>query len=204
MVSKSNTTEVISKTTKPIKAKKTDSIHYIDNKVFYAAMIEHTELVKQAKAKNLKVPPISDYIGDCLMKIADRLSHTFNFVNYPFREEMIADGIENCLLYVNNFNPEKSNNPFAYFTQISYFAFIRRIQREKKHLYTKYKMAQQNMYLDLPVAEGGMAIPQQYGSEYSHEHMVDFMEAFEKHKREKKSKIKQKKKKPTLDGFVSE
>ena len=76
------------------------------------------------------------------MKIATRLSHKPNFINYSFRDEMICDGIENCMQYIDNFNPEKSNNPFAYFTQIIYFAFLRRIDKEKKQPYIKFKMSE--------------------------------------------------------------
>ena len=82
---------------------------------------------------------ISEYLGECFMKIAQRLSFRPNFINYAFKDDMISDGIENCIQYIKNFNPEKSSNPFAYFTQIIYYAFIRRIQKEKKQLYIKYK-----------------------------------------------------------------
>ena len=79
-------------------------------------------------------PRVSNYIGECFLKIANGLSHKPNFMNYTFKDDMVSDGIENCLQYIHNFNPDKSNNPFAYFTQIIYYAFIRRIQREKnKH-----------------------------------------------------------------------
>ena len=82
---------------------------------------------------------LPEYAGECFLKIAERLSHRPNFINYAFREEMVSDGIENCVMYAGNFNPEKSTNPFAYFTQIIYFAFLRRIEKEKKQLYIKYK-----------------------------------------------------------------
>jgi len=90
--------------------------------------------------KNTELPIIPDYAGECFLKIAERLSHRPNFINYAFREEMVSDGIENCVMYASNFNPEKSKNPFAYFTQIIYYAFIRRIQKEKKQQQVKQKM----------------------------------------------------------------
>jgi len=113
-------------------------IHYVNNKELYAAMVEYKKTVNEAKEAGKQNPRIPNYIGECIMKIATHLAYRPNFANYTFREEMISDGIENCLLYINNFNPDKYQNPFAYFTQIIYFAFIRRIQKEKKHLYTKY------------------------------------------------------------------
>ena len=79
-------------------------------------------------------PPVSEYIGECFMKIAEHLSYKPNFINYEYREEMIGDGIENCLMYAHNFDPEKSKNPFSYFTQMIYYAFLRRIQKEKKQI----------------------------------------------------------------------
>ena len=112
--------------------------HYVNNKELYAAMVEFKAKVNEAKEAGKESPRIPHYVGECIMKIATHLAYRPNFANYTFRDEMISDGIENCLLYINNFDPTKSQNPFAYFTQIIYFAFIRRIQKEKKHLYTKY------------------------------------------------------------------
>ena len=122
--------------------------HYINNADFLKALIEYKEASKQAKKDKGPMPPIPNYIGECFMKIAEGLSHKPNFINYTYRDEMISDGIENCLMYFNNFNPEKSNNPFAYFTQIIYYAFLRRIGKEKKQLYVKYKATEQFGILD--------------------------------------------------------
>lgn len=113
--------------------------HYIDNKQFLAAMIEYRECVQDAIAKGVEKPRVPEYIGECFIKIANQLAFKNNFINYSFREDMILDAIENCLTYIDNFDPAKSNNPFAYFTQITYYAFVRRIQKEKRHLQTKYK-----------------------------------------------------------------
>ena len=102
-------------------------------------MSEYREQYLIAKDNDIEPPVIPDYAGECFLKIAEKLSHRPNFINYAFREEMVSDGIENCVMYANNFNPEKSQNPFAYFTQIIYYAFLRRIEKEKKQLYIKYK-----------------------------------------------------------------
>ena len=114
------------------KTRKTTDEHYVDNKKFLQAMEEWQQACGIAKSLNKPVPPVSNYIGECFMKIAHHLSYRPNFINYTYRDEMIADGIENCVQYSYNFNPEKSKNPFAYFTQIIYYAFVRRIQKEKK------------------------------------------------------------------------
>ena len=116
---------------------------YVNNKDFLAAMIEYKASVQQAQEKENDRPIVPTYVGECIMKIATHLARKPNFVNYTFKEEMISDGIENCLQYIDNFNPEKSSNPFAYFTQIIYYAFIRRIQKEKKQSNIKYKMIEQ-------------------------------------------------------------
>ena len=113
--------------------------HYVDNEKFLVVMADYREKYLQAKDDEEELPIIPDYAGECFLKIAERLSHRPNFINYAFREEMVSDGIENCVMYAGNFNPEKSTNPFAYFTQIIYFAFLRRIEKEKKQLYIKYK-----------------------------------------------------------------
>ena len=120
--------------------------HYVDNKEFYAAMIEWKKLVKEAESSDEPRPPIDNYIGECFVKIANHLSYRPNFINYPFREEMIGDGIENCIQYAKNFDPEKSKNPFAYFTQIIYYAFLRRISKEKKQQSIKQKMIELSDY----------------------------------------------------------
>ena len=108
-------------------------------KKFLKEMIIYKRGFDEAKEKDELPPMISEYLGECFMKIAQRLSFRPNFINYAFKDDMISDGIENCIQYIKNFNPEKSSNPFAYFTQIIYYAFIRRIQKEKKQLYIKYK-----------------------------------------------------------------
>tara|TARA_B100000609_G_scaffold89971_1_gene71741 strand:+ start:105 stop:587 length:483 start_codon:yes stop_codon:yes gene_type:complete len=114
--------------------------HYVDNKKFLQAMIEYRDKCRKAEEKNRKKPPVTNYIGECFLKIANHLSYRPNFINYTYRDDMISDGIENCLQYMNNFDPDKSDNPFAYFTQIIYYAFIRRIQKEKKQMQVKAKI----------------------------------------------------------------
>ena len=121
---------------------KKKGVHYIDNKEFHAAMIAWKELCKEAEEADEERPQVTNYIGECFLKIANGLSYRPNFINYTYRSEMVSDGIENCLQYIKNFNPEKSKNPFAYFTQIIYYAFIRRIQKEKKQQHVKQKMIQ--------------------------------------------------------------
>ena len=122
--------------------KKKVTQHYVDNKKFLEAMVAYKDKVNNAEKNNIKKPDVTNYIGECFLKIANHLSYRPNFINYTYRDDMISDGIENCLQYMRNFNPEKSNNPFAYFTQIIYYAFIRRIQKEKKQSLVKQKLIQ--------------------------------------------------------------
>ena len=124
--------------------------HYVDNKEFLRAMIEW----KENCVKKEEQLPVTNYIGECFFKIATHLSYRPNFINYTYRDEMISDGIENCLQYVNNFNPEKSNNPFAYFTQIIYYAFLRRIQKEKKQSHVKNQLIQKSNVEFFTVMDG--------------------------------------------------
>ena len=114
-----------------MKRKRVVSEHYVNNKEFLEALVVFKAKCLAAKEAGEQRPQISNYIGECFLKIATHLSYKPNFVNYMFREDMICDGIENCVQYIENFNPEKSKNPFAYFTQIIYYAFLRRIQKEK-------------------------------------------------------------------------
>jgi hypothetical protein len=143
------------------KTKKSKGEHYVDNKVFLQAMTDWKVLCKIAEEeqkdlpKEEKVKPqITNYIGECFLKIATHLSYRPNFINYTYRDEMIADGIENCLQYCGNFDPEKSKNPFAYFTQIIYYAFLRRIAKEKKQTHVRNKMIESVSYESWTVNEG--------------------------------------------------
>ena len=122
------------------------SEHYVNNKEFLAALIRHRENIEIAEIQGKEKPRIPRYIGECFLKIATHLSFKPNFVNYMFKEDMISDGIENCVQYIHNFNPEKSQNPFAYFTQIIHYAFLRRIQKEKKQLEIKNKILEKTGY----------------------------------------------------------
>jgi hypothetical protein len=158
--------------------------HYINNADFLAALVEYRKSCDEAKKNDKEDPRIPNYIGECFLKIAEHLSRKPNFISYSFRDEMIADGIENCLMYFRNFDPTKSSNPFAYFTQIIYFAFLRRIMKEKKQLYVKYKATEQfgildeyEMYED---SDGHMKQFQMY------DNISEFIFNFEESKRKKK------------------
>lgn len=122
--------------------------HYVDNKRLYAEMVTHVAAYKEAKEKGLETPPVSRYIAQCIKLIAERNSTNRNFIGYTYREDMIGDAVENCLRYLHNFNPEKSNNPFAYFTTIMTYAFIRRIDKEKKQAYIKYKSMENSITMN--------------------------------------------------------
>jgi len=116
--------------------------HYVDNKRLYTEMIRYVKEYTDAVESGAELPRVSKYVGECIWLIANRLATNRNFVGYTYKDEMIGDAIENCLRYIHNFNPEKSSNPFAYFTQIMYYAFLRRIEKEKKQTYIKYKAMQ--------------------------------------------------------------
>lgn len=116
--------------------------NYIDNKKFLESLVSYQE-----KCTEEYSPPLPEYIGECFIKIANGLATKSNFINYSYKDEMISDGIENCISYCKNFNPEKSKNPFSYFTQIIYYAFLRRIEKEKKQAYIKHKLTQQRTSL---------------------------------------------------------
>jgi len=134
---------------------KKKSEHYVNNKELLAALIDYRAEVAVAEAKDLPKPRISNYLGSCFLKIATHLSYKPNFVNYMFRDDMISDGIENCVQYIHNFNPAKSRNPFAYFTQIIHYAFLRRIQKEKKQLEIKTKIIEKTGYDEVMVVDDG-------------------------------------------------
>ena len=132
---------------------KKKSEHYVNNKQLLEALIVYREKVAYAKENDLVKPRITNYLGECFLKIATHLSYKPNFVNYMFRDDMISDGIENCVQYIHNFDPEKSRNPFAYFTQIIHYAFLRRIQKEKKQLDIKSKIIERTGFDEVMVVD---------------------------------------------------
>ena len=143
---------------------KKKSEHYVNNKEFLAAMVEYKKLVDKAKKEGKKNPRVPDYVGECFLKIANHLSYKPNFVNYMFREDMISDGIENCVQYIKNFNPEKSSNPFAYFTQIIHYAFLRRIQKEKRQMDIKGKLIERSGFDEVFSSDGDVYSSSDYNS----------------------------------------
>ena len=166
--------------------------HYVNNKEFLEAMKAYKKSVNKAKREKKEKPPVTDYIGKCFLKIANHLSYRPNFINYTFRDDMISDGIENCLQYLDNFNPAKSNNPFAYFTQIIYYAFVRRIQKEKKQVTIKHKLIMDANYDDVSLQPGD-------DSEFKNQ----FREFLQKNTRIEEPTKKEKKKKTRVKKSTS-
>ena len=130
------------------------SEHYVNNKEFLNAIVIYRNQCKRAEEAGEPRPRITNYLGECFLKIATHLSYKPNFVNYMFREDMICDGIENCVQYIKNFDPEKSSNPFAYFTQIIHYAFLRRIQKEKRQMDIRTKIIEKSGFEEVMTADG--------------------------------------------------
>ncbi len=130
------------------------SEHYVNNKEFLQALIVYRTQCAEAEEKGEPRPRITNYLGSCFLKIATHLSYKPNFVNYMFREDMICDGIENCVQYIKNFDPAKSSNPFAYFTQIIHYAFLRRIQKEKRQMDIRSKIIERSGFEEVFSADG--------------------------------------------------
>ncbi len=171
------------------------SEHYINNADFLSALIAHKVICQKAKTEGLREPPVSNYIGECFLKIAERLSRKPNFSMYTFKEEMISDGIENCIMYFRNFDPDKSKNPFSYFTQIIYYAFLRRIIKEKKQLYVKYKATEQFGILESSdLFEHG---EESTGQFETYSNILEYIEKFEQG-------MKKKKKPKGIEKFIEE
>jgi hypothetical protein len=167
--------------------------NYINNKDFFDMLVEFQQKCKEAEEQNKPVPRIPEKIGLCFMMIAKKLSNKGNFVGYSYKDEMVSDALENCVVAIHSFNPEKSQNPFAYFTQIIWWAFLRRIEKEKKQTYVKYKTLE-----NLMIENSG----DEFGDEYvnfdlANEKMTPIIEKFEKSKEAKAKAPK------GLEKFVS-
>lgn len=113
--------------------------HYVNNKSLYSSLLHYKALVQDAEEQGKPIPRVSNYIGEAIVLICTRLSNKPNFYGYTYKDDMISDAIIDCVAAVDNFDPDKTNNPFAYFTQIAWFAFLRRIDKEKRQTYIKHK-----------------------------------------------------------------
>lgn len=161
-------------------------VHYVNNKTLYEEMVKYRNAVKSAAAEGKSKPQIPRYIGECLLMICNKLSTKPNFMNYSYRDDMVADGIENCIGAIDNFDPDKSTNPFAYFTQIAWNAFIRRIQKEKKQSYIKHKNFENMFMTEMIEEDGGVSMKR---NEHSEEIIRSFESKLELTKVQKKNKI---------------
>jgi hypothetical protein len=176
--------------------------HYVDNVKFLAEIVEYKKQCKTAKEKGLEKPRISEYIGSCILLIAENLSRKPRFMNYSFRDEMISDAMENCFLYFDNFDTDKYSNPFAYFTQIIYYAFHRRINKEEKNRYIIYKKFQESV---LETSDASLMIDGEDNhliSTTMYDNINDSIRKFEEREAVKKEKRKQVKE--GLDKFYEE
>lgn len=183
------------------------SVHYVDNKKFYEEILVYKKKVQEAKENGLEEPRLPNYIGECIFKIADKLSTKPCFINYSYRDEMISDGIENCIMYFKDYNPEIGQNPFAYFTQIIYYAFLRRISKEEKNRYVIYKNFQHTIIHGN--STGGYGTHEGSNRDAIHDsedlnftpqmydNINDFMDRFEK-----KEAIKKEKRKIAKEGLI--
>lgn len=183
---------------KPEKKKKA----YVNNADFLQALIDYKQKCKDHKEQGKSEPPIPNYIGECFMKIAEGFSHKPNYINYTYRDEMVSDAIENCLMYFHNFDPDKSSNPFAYFTQIVYYAFLRRIAKEKKQLYIKYKSTENfGIMEEYEVMDHDTGTTKQFEM---YENISEFIGNFEDVQKEKKRLRKVIKKSKGLEKFMED
>lgn len=154
--------------------------NYVNNPDLLQALIEYRAACKEAEDAGDRNPQVPEYIGKCILLIATRLATKPNFSGYSYKEEMISDGIENCLQYIHNFDPEKSQNPFAYFTQIIWYAFLRRIQKEKKQTYIKFKASQNMLTQNIINDSADAAIPMNEPPEYISRFIDEFESKFKK------------------------
>ena len=158
--------------------------NYINNKTLYSAMIQYKNALKEAIANDKPKPQVSNYIGQSILLICNNLAKKPNFSGYTYKQDMISDGIIDCISAVDNFDPDKTNNPFAYFTQIAWNAFIRRIHKEKKQTYIKHKNFE-NSFLMNELWEGDSNM-QMVSNEYSSEVVKSYEDKLTKVKKNSK------------------
>jgi hypothetical protein len=182
--------------------KPTKKVHYVDNKKFFEEIVTYREKLQAARAEGLEEPRIPNYIGECIWKIAEKLSTKPCFMGYSYREEMVSDGIENCILYFKDYDPSIGQNPFAYFTQIIYYAFLRRIGKEEKNRYAMYKSFQENIINSTDINHLVDDNDNNILSVQMYDNINDFMARFEK--KEEAKKLKRKQAKEGLNQFYED
>lgn len=186
-----NSSTLKKRTNKP---RSKDEAHYVDNKKFYQAFVDYHEKRDKALAEGREIPKLPNYIGECFMKIAEKFSHHVNFINYPYRQEMISDAIENCVMYAHVFNPKRGTNPFAYFSQVTWNAYIRRINRENKNKYVTYKSHQNQMIssgVDITSgSEEGSYKSSGHNQQDLYDNINSFIEDYERKAKEKRAEKK--------------
>ena len=176
-------------------------VHYVDNAKFLQEILAYQQLCRDAEESGEEKPIIPNYLGECILKIATKLSNSPNFINYSYKDDMILDGIENCIQYFDNFDPEKSKNPFAYFTQIVWYAFLRRIDKEKKQSYIRGKLIRDNTIEQFELQDHDMGGDDDFQNTY-----IGFMQnhgTFD-YDYEEKKKAKRKKKQASLEELFTE
>lgn len=165
--------------------------NYVSNVKLLEHLIEYKYQKDRALAGGTTLPRIPEYIGECLLKIAKNLAHKPNFNGYTYKDDMIGDAILNCVTYLDNFNPEKTKNPFAYFTQIIYYAFLRKIEGEKKQTYIKCKVMENVDFTDFNLQIGDDSKNGSFKNGYiDHisENIDDIIKTFEDKKKKSKEK----------------
>jgi DNA-directed RNA polymerase specialized sigma subunit len=158
--------------------------NYINNKTLYGAMIHYKNELKEAVEKGKDKPIVPNYIGESILKICNNLAKKPNFSGYTYKQDMISDGIMDCISAVDNFDPDRTNNPFAYFTQIAWNAFLRRIQKEKKQTYIKHKNFENSFLMSELMDEGYST--QLKANEYSSEIVRNYEDKLTKTKKASK------------------
>jgi len=171
----------------PIRIAPRKKVNYVDNARMYADLKAHREVALKADKNGKERPRMSEYLGECFLKIAQHTATKSNFKSYTYKDDMISDGVENCLIYALNFDPSKSKNPFGYFTTVIHFAFIRRIMKEKKHTYIKYKMMEK-AHIDGSLATGDTENMQSDTSMLSFENVQNFITSFDEHSAKRRTR----------------
>lgn len=175
--------------------------NYVNNKEFLKAIVDYKKLCLEAENCGDDLPQIPNYIGECLYEISNRLATKPNFSGYTYKDEMINDGLENAIQALNNFDPEKSNNPFAYFTQIIWYAFLRRIDKEKKQMYIRHKVTENSLVMGTAIDKSDGDSGDAAYIDLNNDYMNGFVESYEDKMNTKRKKQRQKR---GLNKFIGD
>lgn len=93
--------------------------------------LNNKDLMAEVK-RSKDVGQMTNELATMLQLLCSKYAKKGNFINYSYNEDMQAYAMMMLVRTWNSFDPAKSNNPFAFFTQCIKNSFIQYLNQEKR------------------------------------------------------------------------